>query len=382
MSTKPTYEELEKRLEQLTEKQDENLNQLLKNSFDMIVMLDANGMQLYVSESCEKILGFRPEELTNIPVIDKMIHHDDREKVVLGFRSIVAENKHGGTQYRHRHKNGEWVYLEAYGNNQLDNPHIKAVVLNVRDVTERNQAVEKIKENEMRLNRLNAMKDRLFSIIGHDLRTPFSNIVGLSEILLEEIQNKNFEESKKLAVHIHDSSERALLLLNNLLEWARMQTGHISFQPETLNLQEIISETIQLFEDFADQKSIRIDVDIPDNQKVKADKKMVGTVLRNLISNSIKFNYPNGSLTIRAQKKRSDVVVSVTDEGVGMHDSELNNLFCSDQNHSTQGTNNESGTGLGLLLCKEFTEMHDGKIWAESEPGKGSTFYFTLPAAQ
>src|SRR6056297_2850923 len=170
MSTKPTYRELEQRIEQLIEEREEKFNQLLKNSFDMIVLLDADGTQRHVSESCENILGYRPGELTNIPVIDKMVHPDDREKVIRGFQSILKENKHGGTQYRHRHKNGGWVYLEAYGNNQLDNPHIRAVILNVRNITERKQAVEKLKENELRLNRLNTMKDRLFSIIGHDLR--------------------------------------------------------------------------------------------------------------------------------------------------------------------------------------------------------------------
>ena len=382
MSTKPTYEELEKRLEQLNEKRDENLNQLLKNSFDMIVLLDAEGIQRFVSASCEKILGYRPEELTDIPVIDKMIHPDDKEKAVHGFQSIVTENKHGGTQYRHRNKNGGWVYLEAYGNNQLDNPHIRAVVLNVRDVTDRKQAEERLRESELRLNRLNAMKDRLFSIIGHDLRTPFSNIVGLSEILVEQIQNKNFSETEPLAIHIHDSSERALLLLNNLLEWARTQTGRVPFQPKTLNVDEIVSETLQLFDDLADQKSISIIQNIPDTLHVKADKKMVGTVLRNLISNSIKFSYPNSKLHIHAEKNEKEITISVADEGVGMHERELDNLFCSEQNHSTQGTNNESGTGLGLILCKEFTEMHEGKIWAESEPEKGSTFYFTLPVVQ
>lgn len=380
MSTKPTYRELEQRIEQLLDEREEKFNQLLKNSFDMIVLLDTDGTQRYVSESCEKILGYSPEELTNISVIDKMVHPDDRKEVIRGFQSILKENKHGGTQYRHRHKNGGWVYLEAYGNNQLDNPHIRAVVLNVRNITERKQAVEKLKENELRLNRLNIMKDRLFSIIGHDLRTPFSNIVGLSEILMEQIQNKNLSESERLAIHIHDSSERALRLLNNLLEWARMQTGRTQFQPEVLSLAEVVSETTQLFEDLADQKSISIIQEIPGNLKVKADKKMVGTVLRNLISNSIKFSYPKSSLTIRAKKNEDKIVISVTDQGVGMDKAELDSLFAGDRSNSTRGTNNEMGTGLGLLLCKEFTEMHEGKIWAKSEPELGSTFYFTLPA--
>ncbi len=380
MSTKPTYRELEQRIEKLLDEREEKFNQLLKNSFDMIVLLDTDGTQRYVSESCEKILGYSPEELTNISVIDKMVHPDDRKEVIRGFQSILKENKHGGTQYRHRHKNGGWVYLEAYGNNQLDNPHIRAVVLNVRNITERKQAVEKLKENELRLNRLNIMKDRLFSIIGHDLRTPFSNIVGLSEILMEQIQNKNLSESERLAIHIHDSSERALRLLNNLLEWARMQTGRTQFQPEVLSLAEVVSETTQLFEDLADQKSISIIQEIPGNLKVKADKKMVGTVLRNLISNSIKFSHPNSSLVIRAKKNEDKIVISVTDQGVGMDKAELDSLFAGDRSNSTRGTNNEMGTGLGLLLCKEFTEMHEGKIWAKSEPELGSTFYFTLPA--
>jgi two-component system, sensor histidine kinase and response regulator len=135
MPKKPTYKELEFRIKELQQESEERFRQLIKNSFDMIVLIGADGIQHYVSESCEKILGYKPEELTNIPVIEKMIHPDDREITIQCLQEIVAKKGVGGTQYRHRHKKGSWVYLEAFGTNQLDNPAVQSVVLNVRDIT-------------------------------------------------------------------------------------------------------------------------------------------------------------------------------------------------------------------------------------------------------
>lgn len=384
MSTKPTYKELEDRIGRLLKERDEKFQHLLKNSFDIVILIDSAGIQRYVSDSCEKILGYKPEELTNIPVIEEMIHPDDKEDVIKGFESIIQKKNYGGAQYRHRHKNGGWIYLEAYGTNQLDNPHINSIVLNVRDITERKKTEQKLKESELHLSELNATKDRFFSIIAHDLRTPFSNIVGLSEILTEQIQieERNFEELELLTAQIHESSKRAMGLINDLLEWARVQTGQIRFNPEKLSLYKIISNNVDLFKDFARQKSVTVDADITADKMVYADKKMLSTILRNLISNSIKFNFPGGKTKISTKEKEGEIIISVEDNGIGIDNKTLEKLFQPGETPSAKGTQNEKGTGLGLLLCKDFVDMHEGKIWVESQPDKGSKFSFTLPVGE
>ncbi len=379
MGNKPTYQELERRVDELLKEKDEKFTQLIRNSFDIIVLLDSDGMQRYVSESCEKILGYKPEELTHIPVIEKMIHPEDREKAIKGLKDIIEKNEHGGVQYRHRHKNGGWVYLESFGTNQINNPAIRAVVLNVRDVSERKRAEQALQESEARLKELNATKDRFFSIIGHDLRSPLSIINGLSGLLLEQIHNQDYKELEKNARVIQKSSQRITDLLTNLLIWSQSQTGKIKFNPQYFEFTSLVDEVSDLLSSWASQKSIRISKSLPKDLPITADFDMVSTILRNLISNGIKFTKTDGEIKILAEKKSHQIIVSVKDNGIGIRQKDIDKLFQIENAYSNTGTQKENGTGLGLLLCKEFIEMHGGKIWVESTVGKGSTFSFMLP---
>lgn len=358
---------------------EDKFKQLIKNSFDMIVLMDSRGIQHYVSESCEKILGYKQEELIGVPVIDKMIHPEDQESTKKDFFDIIDGKANGGAQYRHRHKNGSWVYLEAFGTNQLDNPLIKSVVLNVRDITERKHAEQIIKENEIHLKELNATKDRFFSIIGHDLRSPFNSVIGFSNLIVDKIQKQDYEGIEKYATIIQDSAQRAMNLLMNLLEWSQAQTGKIEFNPEYIELASVIDEVLELLNDSAQQKSITIYKKLPDNIPLFADKAMINTILRNLISNGIKFTKTGGEIIISTEQKEKQFIVSVADNGVGIKKEDVDKLFRIDYAYSTVGTNRETGTGLGLLLCKDFIEMHGGKIWIESEFEKGSIFNFSIP---
>lgn len=374
-----TDTEFEKQIVAVFEGCEERFKQLLKNSFDMIVLLDANGIQSYVSESCEKILGYKPEELTNISVIDQMIHPDDQDRTMLAFQNVVQNSANGGVHYRHRHKNGSWVYLEAFGTNQINNPAVKSVILNVRDITERMNTEQALMESEASLRELNATKDRFFSIIAHDLKSPFNGILGFCKLLGNEVHEKNYELVEEYANSIHNASQLAMDLLSNLLVWSRSQTGKIKFNPENYDLEVLIYQATELLNDTAQQKSICIFPKIQQNCTVFVDKNMISTVLRNLISNGIKFTKPGGAIRISAQQKEDEWIVSVADNGVGICNEAIDKLFHIEYSYSTLGTQKEVGTGLGLLLCNEFITMHGGKIWVESEVGKGSTFNFSIP---
>lgn len=375
----PSYYQLTRPIEKLLKGSQSQFEQLIRNSFDMIVLLDSEGIQRYVSQSCENIVGYKPEELMDISVIDQLIHPEDQEKTRAGLKEIIENQTNGGTQYRHRHKNGGWVYLEALGTNQLSNPDIQSVVLNVRDITERKKAEEALKESEARLSELNATKDRLFSVIGHDLRSPFNSIIGFSQLLAKQVKKKDYEGLEEYARIIQNSSQKTMDLLTNLLEWSRSQSGNIEFNPEYFELIHIIQEAVELSKDSARQKSITLTLNLPHNLTVFADKAMINTIVRNLISNGIKFTHPGGEITLSTRKSDKQLVVSVADTGTGIHPENLDKLFRIDATQSKPGTQKESGTGLGLLLCKEFAEMNGGRIWAESTPGEGSTFSFAIP---
>lgn len=230
------------------------------------------------------------------------------------------------------------------------------------------------------LNELNASKDKFFSIIAHDLKNPFNIIIGFSEILKDELEAGEFSKGEEYANFINDSAVQTLRLLENLLEWAKSQSGKIVFKPEPLNLFEICDEEINLLNDLAAGKSIEIRMSVSNELMIIADRNMLKTILRNLISNAIKFTHKNGTVEIKAISKKDCTEISVSDNGIGMTKEGASKLFHLDSNISSPGTENEKGTGLGLLLCKDFIEKHGGQIWVDSEPGRGSTFSILIPS--
>jgi PAS domain S-box-containing protein len=247
------------------------------------------------------------------------------------------------------------------------------------DVTGRIQEERALKENEARLGDLNATKDKFFSIIAHDLKSPFNATMGYSTLLLEQIKLKDYDGIEEYAESIQKSSQRAMDLLKNLLEWSRSQTGRLAFHPDYIDMVLLINETTELLKDSAIQKSISMVKKLPASAKVFGDKDMINAILRNLISNAVKFTHPGGTIQLAAEQRPEEWVISVKDNGVGIRKNDLDKLFRIEETHSTYGTQNEVGPGLGLLLAKEFVTKHGGKIWVESEAGKGSTFFFTIP---
>jgi signal transduction histidine kinase len=247
------------------------------------------------------------------------------------------------------------------------------------EISYRKQAEEEVKSKNKELQKIIAEKDKFFSIIAHDLKSPFNSILGFSELLIKNSGEVNLENTKKYATLIHQSSKRAMDLLLNLMEWAQSQTSRMIFAPEVFNLAELIDEIVSMLESSAFQKKVQIVKDVPPEITGYADKAMAGTILRNLISNAIKFSYPGGDISVSVTKNKYGLDVAVSDTGIGIPNEIIGKLFQIDQNITTAGTQNEQGTGLGLILCKEFVEKHGGKMGVESELGKGSKFYFNLP---
>ncbi len=229
------------------------------------------------------------------------------------------------------------------------------------------------------LLQLNADKNRFISILAHDLRSPFNNLLGLSELLIEDIRKLNTDEIEDIVNNISVSAKSSFNLLENILSWSRAQQGKIPFDPQILSFSDICMDTLEVLYPVAKAKNITIDSSATDHINVMADSDMLKIVLRNLVSNAIKFTNNGGIINIDAKQSDSDITISVSDNGIGIEPDSLMKLFKMSEVITTKGTAEETGTGLGLLLCKEFVEKHRGKIWVESEAGKGSDFRFTLP---
>jgi len=240
-------------------------------------------------------------------------------------------------------------------------------------------ARDTIKNQNEKLLELNLTKDKFFSIVAHDLKSPFNTLIGFSTLILDRFDSLNDEKKKQYLVMINNAANQGYNLLENLLHWARSQTGKLEWNPENLDITEVIKNAISLYTSIAAEKNIEIDVEIPANTTVYADENMLSTIFRNLISNALKYSFAGGKISIKSEHLADFIKLSVVDNGTGISDEVIKNLFKIDKHITTKGTSGEVGTGLGLLICREFVEKHKGKIWASSQIGRGSEFSFTIP---
>lgn len=238
-----------------------------------------------------------------------------------------------------------------------------------------------IKRNEEKLIQSNITKDKFLSIIAHDLRSPFSSLIGFSELMVERLEKDNTDKVLDYAKLINEVANRSYALLNNLLEWAMEKAGKMSFVPQSLEVNTFLKEMLDYFNRLLPDRDITIESDLPEGFCVQVDHKMMQTIFRNLISNAFKYTPQEGSVTLKAQLKEDRIKFIVSDTGIGMSKERQEKLFKIEEAESTKGLNNEKGTGLGLILCKDFVEKHQGSIGVISHEGQGTDFYFDLPVS-
>jgi signal transduction histidine kinase len=250
------------------------------------------------------------------------------------------------------------------------------------DIKFRIRTENELKEKSEELKSSNNYKDKMFSIIAHDLRNPFQPIVIISEIMTTEYNTLEKKEIKEFGEQLELISKNVMVLLENLLEWSKVQTGKVYFRPDIISAKKISSSVIKNLSVYAEKKNIKLYDGVDDDITVFADNNMLSSILQNLVSNAIKFTPEKGEISINTNVEEKNMLFSVTDTGVGIAKEYIGKIFNTGDHYSTKGTNDEKGSGLGLLLCKEFVEMHGGKIWAESNQIEGTTFYFTIPLAK
>jgi PAS domain S-box-containing protein len=367
-----------------------------------------NGEELvYINSEVTRLTKYTKDEIAEKIRSSEIIHPDFRNEMMEVIsaceKSEVGEfdldlkitDREGGAKWTHCFMKSKTFFNKTFKvvtahditenkmkeyrlNEYIEELHTNKTLVeeNAAQMTELNS---RLTESERKLKKLIADKDKFLFIISHDLRTPFNSVLGFAEILMSDIEILAPSEISLFAHHIHESASNLVSLLTSLLEWARLGNGKADYNPEMIELEEIVDETILILYNNAHKKNILLHRDLMNGLTVFADRKMFNSILQNLITNAIKFTHRNGSILISAQRENDFIKVSVKDNGIGICRNDIGKLFRIDEHHSTTGTENEKGTGLGLSLCKDLVEMNKGKIWVESTLSEGSIFHFTLP---
>lgn len=375
-----------KKLQEELRLSEEKYRLLAENVSDIIWVYDYEDKKyLYVSPSVYKIKGFSPEEFVNLKLEDSIskecFEHVSRKNQERYERFLLDKNQISYTdELIHVRKDGSTFEAETTSSFYLD-PETKHVNLIgvTRDISSRKEAERKLYKTNQELKELNAMKDKLFSIIAHDLRNPFSIIIGFIDLLKYNFDKYSPEKREEIIDTLKNTTQRVYTLLENLLAWSKSQSNNLVLNPALYLAEDIITQLLNEVRPNSNKKNIRIETKYNLGQTVYADKQLLLTILRNLTTNAIKFTPKEGKITISINDEENFTKISVEDTGIGIPEEEIPKIFSIDNKFKRKGTEGEPSSGLGLLLCKEFIEKHGGKIWVESKINEGSKFIFTLP---
>jgi PAS domain S-box-containing protein len=367
----------------------ERLSLVASKTENIVIIMAGNGNFEWANEAFEKRYSmdldtFRKERGNNLR--DNSSHSN----IAAILNQVYITHKPYTYNSRFTDNSGKEFWYQTNIVPILDaEDEITNLILIDSDITELKIAEEQIKqqneeiESQSReLEKMNATKDRLLSIIAHDLKNPFHSILGFTELLQQQHDDIDLEKQKEYLELIHASTQSAFELLENLLDWARTQTRKVNFKPSRLPLKGLVDEVISLQGLQASVKNIRLINEIDEAIEVYADRNMINTVIRNIVGNAIKYTNEGGRVNISAKREKSNVEVMISDNGIGISKSDVKSLFDLEKMSSTSGTSGETGTGLGLIVCHEFMKLNGGNIRVSSTPGSGSTFILTIPSQE
>lgn len=362
-------------------KSENHFRSIWENSFDGMRVIDDNGIIRSVNKAFCEIVKKSKEELIGkhyTAIYDEKLR---TEFTLKGYKNLKSKTFPLHYERKLQLWDNSNVWLEVI-NSFIEISDDENYLLSIfRNISERKLAEEKIKIYLEELKELNKSKDKFFSIVAHDLKSPFQGLLGLSEILLEDYSEMSDDQIIQYLKIIRTTTKDVYRLIENLLDWSRLQSGRMEYKTEKLDLYHLSENVVNLINPAATKKNLQLISFVPQRSYVFGDMNMLNSVLQNLVSNAVKFTNEFGVISISSAEKNDYMEITVADNGVGIKEKDLSKLFKIEEHFSTKGTKDESGTGLGLLLCKELVEKHGGTMWVESEFGKGTKFYFTLPKA-
>ena len=348
----------------------------------MIWITDVDGLLIFVNKIWAEFTGRTIGEELGFNWIQN-VHGEDVTELLNIYQKSLQERITFSYQFRYKRFDGVFRWLMMNGIPRLNNENIfLGFIGTCIDITQQKEDEEIIKKINAELENANQNKDKFFSIISHDLRSPLSGIMSLLDIIVSDYDSLGEEEKKEILFEAAKTSKSTYTLMENLLDWSRIQTGKISYEPQNISLTQILNGLKNLYYQKLKEKGISLNYDFEPEIFAFADNNMTETIFRNLISNAIKFSKEFGLILVSFEISDDYVLTKVKDTGIGMDDKQTSKLFKLDQTHSTVGTSGERGTGLGLMLCKELVEKQGGKIWIDSVINSGTTFYFKLPKSR